>query len=80
MLRTQVLAWDCGSIIRGQRVEFLRIMALSIEKESFGSFYWFVHTPIVSGSQSTSYSVNAGEVEIVKRYSISAQALIDSSR
>lgn len=46
------LAYIWGSIMRGQRVEFLMMIALSMEKDSFGSFSWFVHCPMVMGSAS----------------------------
>lgn len=43
----QVLAYVYGSIINGHLVEFFKIIALSIENESLGSFYTSVHYPIV---------------------------------
>lgn len=38
-----VLAYVYGSIINGHLVEFFKIIALSIENESFGNFYTSVH-------------------------------------
>ncbi len=45
----QLLAWIWGSIINGHLLEFFKIIALSIEKSSFGNCYWFVHWPIYKG-------------------------------
>lgn len=41
------LAYNSGSIIKGHLIEYFKIIALSIEKGSFGNFYYWIQLPIV---------------------------------
>lgn len=50
---TQLLAWIWGSIIRGHLFEWLIMIALSMEKSSFGSCCSLVHLPTSNGSPNT---------------------------
>lgn len=52
---THLFAWLCGSIISGQRREFVTIMALSIENRSFGRPNIF-QARICTGSPNTCVS------------------------